>query len=137
MSFQLTFSKRQTYTSVEVGITIDALLKYGGNHYECLAKVDTGAEVCLFAREIGELLGLDIERGLPKELGTLTGSFTAYGHEVTLETLGIAFQSVVYFPKDKNWRRNLLGREGWLRLVRLAIVDYDEEVYLNPYEEQS
>ncbi len=136
MSFQFTFRKRQTYNPLEGGITIDALLKCGGRQYECRAKVDTGAEVCLFAREVGELLGLDIEQGLHKELRTLAGSLTAYGHEVTLETLGITFQSVVYFPENRHLRRNLLGREGWLRLVRLAIVDYDEEIYLSPYEEQ-
>jgi len=32
--------------------------------------------------------------------------------------------------------RNILGREGWLQLVRLAIIDYDEELYLSLYNDQ-
>ncbi len=60
----------------------------------------------------------------------------AYGHEVTLETLGIEFYTTVYFSEFKNLPRNLLGRQGWLRLVQLAIVDYDSEIYLSAYNER-
>jgi hypothetical protein len=42
---------------------------------------------------------------------------------------------VVYFAANYGLRRNLLGREGWLSKVRLAIVDYDSEVFLSRYEE--
>jgi len=31
---------------------------------------------------------------------------------------------------------NLLGREGWLQKVRLAVVDYDSTLYISPYQEQ-
>ena len=91
----------------------------------------------IFSREIGEDLGIDIESGLPRELKTINGISTAYGHEVTLQTLGLTFYTVARFAKDTNLPRNLLGRQGWLRLVRLAVVDYDEELYLSPYDEQT
>jgi len=97
--------------------------------------VDTGAEVCLFQRVIGEALGLLIENGVRKRLETLTGVLTAYGHEVVLETLGVQLQTLVYFAEGAEMRRNLLGRQGWLQLVRIGLVDYDSELYLSPYDE--
>jgi hypothetical protein len=65
---------------------------------------------------------------------TLAGSLTAYGHSVTLYTLGLEFDSVVYFAAGPGLPRNLLGREGWLQKVRLAVVDYDAALYLSPYD---
>jgi hypothetical protein len=32
-------------------------------------------------------------------MGSLTGTLETYGHEVVLQTFGIAFESVVYFAK--------------------------------------
>jgi predicted aspartyl protease len=99
------------------------------------AKVDTGAQFCLFSREIGERLGLDVEGGLRREMGTLAGRMTAYGHEVTLETLGLVLSTFVFFSEEGRLPRNLLGRVGWLRLIRLAVVDYEHEIYLSPYDD--
>lgn len=99
------------------------------------AKIDPGAQVCLFQREIGEKLGIDIESGYQIRLGTLTGgSLIAYGHSVTLHTLGLEFDSVIYFARDYGLERNLLGREGWLNKVRLGIVDHDLMLYLSRYD---
>jgi hypothetical protein len=131
MPYQLNFAKRQTYDSLEVGITIETILRYGTKQAVCAAKVDTGAHSCIFEREVGERLGLDIESGYQKPFGTLTGSFVAFGHEVVLETLGLVFDTMVYFPQEYGIRRNLLGRQGWLQAVRLGLVDYDCEIYLS------
>lgn len=114
---------------------MEVALRRGSEVAFTSAKIDTGAHVCLFARRIGEDLGLDVEQGWRIELQTLAGSLTAHGHEVTLETLGLAFSTVVYFAEDANLKRNLLGRQGWLQLVRLAIVDYDSELYLSACDE--
>ncbi len=135
MPFQTTFSQRQHYDSLKSGVTVETVLRRGETAINCTAKIDTGSHVCLFEREIGEYLGLNIESGQRLELGTLTGSLTAYGHEITLETLGLTFDTFVYFPQLDNVRRNILGRHGWLQLVRLGIVDYDSELYLSPYSD--
>ena len=115
MLYQLNFSQKQKYNSLEQGITLEVLIKHGELYTHCSAKVDTGAQVCLFAREIGEALGLKIEEGLRKDLSTLTGNFVAYGHEVTLEVLKMETHSTVYFAAENSFKRNLLGREGWLQ----------------------
>ncbi len=101
----------------------------------CQAKVDPGAQVCLFKRDLGETLGLDVESGHYIELDSLGGIIPAFGHHLMLETLGMEFESVIYFAAIYNLRRNLLGREGWLQKVRLGIVDYETTLYLSPYQE--
>lgn len=135
MPFQLSFSRREKYGSLATGINLETTLRFGNLFINCEARVDTGAEVCLFQRAIGEALEIPIENGVKKRLETLTGVLTAYGHEVVLELLGLQLQTVVYFAESDEVRRNLLGRQGWLQLIRLGIVDYDSELYLSLYDE--
>lgn len=130
---QLTFDQEHTYADNEHGISIEVSLGYAGHKTEVWAKVDPGAAVCLFSHEVGLKLGIPIEQGIPIRLGGLTGSLEAFGHEVTLQTGDIAFQSLVYFAKYPGLQRNLLGRRGWLRNLKLAIVDYDNLLYLSAY----
>jgi len=135
MPFQLSFTRREIYSSLASGISLETTLRFGELFINCDAKIDTGAEVCLFQRAIGEAIEIPIENGLRKQLETLTGVLTAYGHEVVLETLGLQLQTVVYFAERDEVKRNLLGRQGWLQLIRLGIVDYDSELYLSMYDE--
>jgi hypothetical protein len=137
MTFELSFDKRHGYRSLKSGITIETKLRSGENEIITDAKIDTGSQICLFGRDVGEALGLNIESGWRMPVSTLTGSLVTFGHAVTLETLGLVFESFVYFADSYDVRRNILGREGWLQLVRLAVVDYDAELYLSPYQEPS
>ena len=133
MPHRLTFATLMTYDSRLEGITIEARLVFGTQSVICQAKIDTGGQVCLFMREIAEMLGIAVETGHRYILNTLAGSLIAYGHTVTLHTLRMEVDSLIYFPGDYGLPRNLLGREGWLRKIRLAIVDYDSALYLSPY----
>jgi len=135
MAHQLNFTHRQTYSSLTPGINVETTLRFGNLFINCDAKVDTGAEVCLFQRAIGEALDVPIENGAKKSLETLTGVLTAYGHELVLEVLGLQLQTLVYFAESDGVRRNLLGRQGWLQLIKLGIVDYDSELYLGLHDE--
>lgn len=135
MSVQLTFSHSRSYSDSDSGIEIPAILSCGNYVVRTAAKIDTGAEVCLFTNDIGLQLGLKIEDGLPITLDSLGGAVEAFGHEVLLQTCGLAFTSFVYFAKYPRLRRNLLGRQGWLRQLRIAIVDYDNLLYLSRYDE--
>ena len=135
MAFQLSFTRRESYSSLAPGINLEATLRFGDLFINCDAKVDTGAEVCLFQRAIGNALEVPIEKGITKRLERLTGVLTAYGHEVVLEVLGVRLQTVVYFAEGGEVRRNLLGRQGWLQLIKLGIVDYVSELYLGLYDE--
>lgn len=135
MPESLTFAITHQYPTNKLGITLPVLLGYRGLHYETEAKVDPGAEVCLFRREIAEDLSIPIDTGLPATFDSLGGSLEAFGHEVTLQTCGYNFTSLVYFAKYPGLRRNLLGRQGWLRRLRIAIVDYDNLLYLSHYDD--
>ena len=131
---QLTFAEEYHYKDDDEGIPLQVRLTYAGHGIEVTAKVDPGAAVCLFSHEVGLKLGLPIEQGSPKRLGGLAGSLDAFGHEVTLQTGNLAFQSTVYFAKYPGLPRNLLGRQGWLRNLKLGLIDYDNLLYLGAYE---
>lgn len=130
----LTFSDVIAYDDDPSGIGIPIVLDYQGNTVLELAKVDTGAAISLFQYEVGLRLGVPIEQGVPIQLGTLTGILEGFGHEVVLQTGTLVFQSTVYFAKHPGLPRNILGRRGWLRNLRLAVVDYDNLIYLNTYD---
>lgn len=56
MPFQLSFSRRERFSSLATGINLETRLRFGALFINCEAKVDTGAEVCLFQRALGEAL---------------------------------------------------------------------------------
>jgi hypothetical protein len=131
---ELSFTYEYQYEDNADGIPLPVRLSYGGRTMNTTAKVDPGAAVCLFSQEDGLDLGVPIEEGLPVRLGGLTGTLDAFGHEVTLQTGELVFQSIVYFAKYPGLPRNLLGRQGWLRNLRLGLVDYDRLLYLSDYD---
>jgi len=99
-----------------------------------LAKIDTGASHCLFERQYAKVLGLEVEAGDPKVFSTAVGRFRAYGHEVSMRVLDLAFTSIVYFFADDAIEKNVLGRRGWLDRIRIGIVDYENTLYLSPHD---
>ena len=82
---------------------------------------------------MGEELGFDIEAGMRQSFGTATGTFVAYGHEVTLRVADFEFNTIAFFPSDVEVKRNVLGRFGWLDRVVLGLVDYDGNLFLSRY----
>lgn len=122
------------YDAGEPGITVPARLTAGALSQDVVAKLDTGASHCIFRRGVGEALGLDIESGSPQLIGTVTGSFLTYGHEINLATFGLEFVVTVYFAKDEGFKRDVLGRFGWLQQVRIGLVDYEGKLFVARYD---
>ncbi|MEK6409686.1 MAG: aspartyl protease family protein [Acidobacteriota bacterium] len=112
MPTQLNFDEELRYPDDPSGITIPVLLTHGEKSLRVTAKVDTGAQVCLFAQEVGLRLGLEVEQGTPIVLSSIGGSVDAFGHEVFLQAGKLAFESRVYFAKYPGLPRNVLGRQG-------------------------
>lgn len=135
MAETLTFAKFFQYDTTKPGITLPATLSFGGRTIDLKAKLDPGSTYCVFARFVGEKLGLTIEAGLPQRIGTMTGSFMAYGHEVRLSVLGLGYDSTVCFAEDPNFGRNFLGRQGWLDRIRLGLIDYDGKLFVSDYND--
>lgn len=78
-----------------------------------LASLDTGASHCLFARVYAEGLGLPFESGQRLTFATANSRFDAFGHELTIDVLGIEITALVFFFADPNITKNVLGRAGW------------------------
>jgi hypothetical protein len=93
----LSFRIRYHYESARSDILVPVVLSNGTKKVACSAKLDTGAPFCIFHPEYAQYFGLDVKQGFRQEFGTLTAPFTAYGHELTLEVLGLRCDSMVFF----------------------------------------
>ena len=128
------FSWTHSYLPAADGISLPVFLNNGAERVKLLAHVDTGASPCLFERRHAELLNLDAEAGDPTAFRTGTGRVEAFGHLVTIDALGLNFESVVYFFADERIIKNLLGRLGWLDRIRLGLIDHDGMLYVASYD---
>lgn len=138
MDHSLTFQQLYSYDLRDTGITLPVELSSGKNKVTIpKAKLDTGASFCIFQQSYGRMLGLDIEKGWGQEISTPTGSFTAYGHEVSLSILGLQFDATVYFSSIETFKRNVLGRRGWLDRIQLGLIDYEGKLFISAYGEGS
>jgi len=135
VSYQLSFTELVNYDAGQPSITIPVTLSVGQARVVCDAKVDTGSSNCIFARNLGEELGLDIETGLRLLVGTVTGTFVAYLHEVNLSLASFELSGLVGFAEDKEFRRNVLGRRGCIEQMTLGQVDYEGKLYLGRYDQ--
>ncbi len=135
MPENINYDKVYEYDTLKSGITVNVEITYGGESRQIRARIDTGAENCIFERKHGERLGVEIESGREQIFNTAVGIFTAYGHELTIEVLGIETLSTVYFAKEESFTRNVLGRQGWLDRVKLGLIDYEGKLLLSAYGE--
>ncbi len=131
MPERLEFDLLHHYNMFVEGITVPIVLKYGGLFTTFDANVDTGSTYCVFERGNGEGLGIEIESGIPILMGTATGTFKAFGHELALSVLGIETVSTVYFAESDYFDRNVLGRIGWLDRVKLGLIEQENKLFLS------
>jgi len=103
MSYHLSFTELISYDPGQSSITVPVTLSLSHDRVSWGAKVDTGASLCIFARDLGEQLGLEIESGMRQLVGTVTGTFVAYLHEVNLSVAGLAFSAFVGFAEDEDF----------------------------------
>ncbi|MCC6327310.1 MAG: hypothetical protein IT174_02255 [Acidobacteria bacterium] len=133
MSESLDFDIVHNYSLFEVGITVRAVLKNGDLTAEADVRIDTGSTYCIFERHIGEGLEIAVESGIPATIGTATGTFRAFGHELSLNVLGIEIISTVYFAESDSFDRNVLGRVGWLDRVKFGLIEAEAKLFLSRY----
>lgn len=132
----LTFAVTHPYARSAAGIEVPISLRIDGARcVRLLAKLDTGAECCIFQRDYAEQLEINVESGVPKTFHTVTGSFEAYGHTLILSCFDWEYEATVYFAASADYRRNVVGRLGWLQQFRLAIVEHDTVLFLSRYDD--
>lgn len=131
----LAFSAKYDYLASQSGIEVPIGLSIAKREVRLLAKVDTGAAFCIFQREYGEQLGIDVESGQYQKVRTQTGTFDTFGHTVNLSCLDWQFETMVYFAALKELSRNVVGRVGWLEHFRLGLIDQDSVLFLSGYDD--
>ncbi len=133
MPHLLEFQVKTLYSATALGIALPVRLMFNETQVEFPAKLDTGADICVFARAYGESLGVPIDSGERQLVATLTGTFVAYAHDLEIEVCGLRFDCRICFYEDEHLRRNVLGRT-WLQRCRVAIVEHDATLYLSRYD---
>lgn len=92
--------------------------------YEVL--VDSGADLCLFHAEIGEILGIEIEKGKPKEVFGIGGKASVYYlHTVTIEVGGWKYDIEAGFMPEVSGRRLPYGVVGQKGFFDIFVVKFD------------
>lgn len=100
----------------------------GENKISYLALIDSGADVCVFHAEIGEVIGIAIESGKLLHFNGIGGEeLTAYFHDIKIEVGGHAFNCYAGFSRDlSNMPYGILGQTGFFSLFH-TLFDYDKE----------
>lgn len=132
MSYSLDFPIKHSYPDRESGISVPVFISYGGKSEKISAKFDPGSEFCVFTQEVALLLDIPLEAGLKETFDTSGGLVNTYGHEITFTSFGHEHTAVVFFAATPGHRRNLLGRQGWIRNFGIALFDNDSVMYLRP-----
>ncbi|MGA2591541.1 MAG: aspartyl protease family protein [Bryobacteraceae bacterium] len=134
MAFRVSFAKQHSYAGLGDSVALPVVLRSGQERIDLVASLDTGAAYCLFQRSYAEVLGIEVERGVPMSFATANSRFEAYGHEVMIGTLDIEVYSLVFFFAEGKIVKNVLGRRGWLDRVKVGIVDYEQLLYVVGYD---
>lgn len=130
----LTFDERIEYADKAQGINLDVIiLKQTDNPVSATMKLDTGSTFCILQRFYAELLGIEVEKGTRETIRTAKGSFTAFGHEIVIKFSNLEWEAVVYFAQDESFPVSVLGRNGFLNKINIALIDYEQLLYLKSY----
>ena len=129
----LTFPARIDYSAYDE-ITIEIDLISGAFPVTVGAKLDSGSKFCVFQPRYAELLGFELESGIHERIRTAAGSFSAYGHEVTLQVGDLQWDTTVYFAEPEDFPVNVVGRIGFIDHLQIGLVDYEQLLYLGTYE---
>ena len=125
--YDITYSHREHYSSLEPGISVEVTLRVDRNdEVRVRAKLDSGANNCIFQRQYADMLGLVFENGERRTFSTATGSFVGFGHTVEVETAGLKTDALVYFAEIP---RNVLGLQGWFDRFRVGFDHYESAFY--------
>ena len=130
----LTFDEKVKYADDKQGINLDVVIsKQTDNPVSATVKLDTGSTFCIFQRFYADLLGIEVEKGEKENIRTAKGSFTAYGHEIVIKFSNLEWEAVVYFAQDESFPVSVLGRNGFLNKINIAIIDYEQLLFLKSY----
>ncbi len=130
----LTFDEKVKYPDDKQGINLDVIIsKQTDNPVSATVKLDTGSTFCIFQRFYADLLSIEVEKGERESIRTAKGSFVAYGHDIVIKFSNLEWEAFVYFAQDESFPVSVLGRNGFLNKINIAIIDYEQLLYLKSY----
>jgi len=109
-------------------------IRQGNGQIRYEALIDSGADFCIFHAELGRLLGLDIEKGMRKKFGGVTGQTgIAFIHAVTLDLGGFEVETECGFSDDiSRDGYGILGQDGFFDNFKVTFDRRSEKVELVP-----
>lgn len=111
---------------------IEIELFYQGATKTVLSLIDSGSTFSIFSRVLADELGIEVLQGRVQKLNTLGGSLLAYAHEIEIEIApNLHYKTEVLFT-EYPVPRNLLGHNGFLDHVAVALRSKYGLIYLNP-----
>ena len=99
----------------------------GEKRVKHLALIDSGADVCIFHAEIGEIIGITVESGKLLHFRGITGEqLTAYFHDIKIEVGGYEFDCYAGFSRDlSNMPYGIMRQLGFFSLFNV-LLDYNK-----------
>lgn len=99
--------------SSSLGIVYRPIVKVGlrdadGELFELSVLVDSGADISIFSRRIGDIMGIDVEKGEEKIFRGIVGELIAYVHKIPVSINDREVETRVAFALSEV--PNLLGR---------------------------
>lgn len=96
--------------------------------------VDSGADFCIFDAQIGEILGIDVEKGEPQPVSGITGATeTYYVHAITIKVGGWPFSiHAGFLPNIARLGYGVVGQRGFFDLFVVKFDLVKEEIELKP-----
>ena len=79
-----------------------------GEMFELSMLVDSGADISILSKRIGDIMGLDVEQGEAKVFRGIVGELLAYVHKIPLSINGREVETRIAFALSEV--PNLLGR---------------------------
>jgi hypothetical protein len=113
-------------------IPIEILHDGASVRYEVL--VDSGADMCIFPGEIGELLRLDVGSGNEQRVAGITGEVRPhFVHDVSIRVGGWAYNiHAGFLPDMTDIGYGVVGQHGFFDLFKISFNLSKEEIELKP-----
>ncbi|MBI4426719.1 MAG: hypothetical protein HY567_04020 [Candidatus Kerfeldbacteria bacterium] len=112
---------------------ISIKVRYGTRDVDYFTLIDSGADFCIFDAEIGEAVGIAIERGEQIEFGGIqarTGSI-GYLHDITISVGGLTYETRVAFSREiAEHGFGILGQKGFFDIFSITFDYQKEEIIL-------
>ncbi|MEK7621684.1 MAG: hypothetical protein AAB415_00730 [Patescibacteria group bacterium] len=109
-------------------------LKLGDSKVDYEVLVDSGADICIFHAEMGELIGIDIAKGKPQEIFGVGGKASLYYlHKVIIEVGGWPHEIEAGFMPSvagRVMRYGLVGQRGFFDIFVVKFDLLKEEIEL-------